>query len=54
MNPDWRIRGFGAFLVSAVVAWVADRAGMSHSEAFIALAMVLFGLRMMVGSEDGQ
>ncbi len=54
MNADWRIRGFGAFFVRTAVGWGAERAGMSHWEAFIAFALVLFGLRVMVGNEDGQ
>jgi hypothetical protein len=49
LNADWRYRGFGAALVSAAVGWVAERAGMSHWEAFIAFVLVLVGLEMMAG-----
>jgi hypothetical protein len=52
MNADWAYRGFGASLVSTAVGWVAERAGMSHWEAFIAFVLVLVGLQMLAGNKS--
>jgi hypothetical protein len=51
MNADSAYRGFGAALVSTAVGWVAERAGMSRWEVFIAFVLVLVGLRMMAGNK---
>jgi hypothetical protein len=52
MNAGSAYRGFGAALVSTAVGWVAERAGMSHWEAFIAFVLVLVGLQMMAGNNS--
>jgi hypothetical protein len=51
MNADSAYRGFGAALVSTAVGRVAERAGMSRWEVFIAFVLVLVGLRMMAGNK---
>jgi len=54
MNADSAYRGFGAALVSTAVGWVAERAGMSRWEVFIAFVLVLVGLRMMAGNKSSE